>query len=125
MGRLGAPELIIILVVVILLFGARKLPDLARSIGSSAKEFRKGIEEGMGEDEDEDREEYVQTARSSGGMLPDHLRDAAQALHPGRIVEMEPEDGGRTFEIETVGADGNKWKMVFDADGRLLRDERD
>ena len=54
MGRLGAPELIIILVVVILLFGARKLPDLARSIGSSAKEFRKGLEEGMGEDEDED-----------------------------------------------------------------------
>ncbi len=54
MGRVGAPELIIILVVVILLFGARKLPDLARSIGSSAKEFRKGIEEGMGEDEDED-----------------------------------------------------------------------
>ena len=54
MGRLGAPELIIILVVVILLFGARKLPDLARSIGSSAKEFRKGIEEGMDEDEDEE-----------------------------------------------------------------------
>lgn len=50
MGRLGAPELIIILVVVILLFGAKKLPDLARSIGSSAKEFRKGIEEGAGED---------------------------------------------------------------------------
>lgn len=55
MGRLGAPELIVILVVVILLFGAKKLPDLARSIGSSAKEFRKGIEEGMtGEDEEGD-----------------------------------------------------------------------
>ncbi len=78
-----------------------------------------------GEDEEEDREEYVQTASSSGGMLPDHLRDAAQALHPGRIVEVEPENGGRIFEIETVGADGTKWKMVFDADGRLLRDERD
>ncbi len=78
-----------------------------------------------GEDEEEDRDEYVHTARSGGGMLPEHLRDAAQALHPGRIVEMEPEDGGRTFEIETVGADGIKWKMVFDADGRLLRDERD
>jgi sec-independent protein translocase protein TatA len=51
MGRLGAPELIIILVVVIVLFGAKKLPDLARSIGSSAKEFRKGLEEGADEDE--------------------------------------------------------------------------
>ena len=53
MGRLGAPELIIILVVVIVLFGAKKLPDLARSIGSSAKEFRKGLEEGADEDEPE------------------------------------------------------------------------
>ncbi len=53
MGRLGAPELIVILVVVILLFGAKKLPDLARSIGSSAKEFRKGIEEGMTDEDDE------------------------------------------------------------------------
>ncbi len=78
-----------------------------------------------GEDEEEDREEYVQTASSGGGMLPDHLRHAAQALHPGRIVEVEPEDGGRIFEIETVDADGTKWKMVFDAEGRLLRDERD
>ena len=44
--RLSSWELIIILVVVLLVFGARKLPDLARSLGASAKEFRKGIEEG-------------------------------------------------------------------------------
>ncbi len=44
-------ELIIILVIVLLLFGARKLPDLARSLGASAKEFRKGISEGSAEDE--------------------------------------------------------------------------
>ncbi len=43
-------ELIIVLVVVVLLFGARKLPELARSLGASAKEFRKGIEEGSAED---------------------------------------------------------------------------
>jgi TatA/E family protein of Tat protein translocase len=39
-------ELIIILVVLVLLFGARKLPELARSLGASAKEFRKGVQEG-------------------------------------------------------------------------------
>ncbi|HEU4895460.1 MAG TPA: twin-arginine translocase TatA/TatE family subunit [Acidimicrobiia bacterium] len=49
---MGTQELLIILVIVLLIFGARKLPDLARSLGSSAKEFRKGIEEGAGEDED-------------------------------------------------------------------------
>ena len=44
------PEWIIILVVVLLIFGARKLPELARSLGASAKEFRKGISEGSSEE---------------------------------------------------------------------------
>jgi sec-independent protein translocase protein TatA len=43
-------EWIIIVAVVILLFGARKLPELARSLGASAKEFRKGIQEGNQEE---------------------------------------------------------------------------
>jgi sec-independent protein translocase protein TatA len=38
--NLGAPELLIILAVVMLLFGAAKLPKLARSLGESAKEFQ-------------------------------------------------------------------------------------
>lgn len=49
-------EWLIILVVVLLLFGARKLPELARSIGASAKEFRKGIAEGSAEDRQSDAE---------------------------------------------------------------------
>ena len=44
--NLRPTELIIILVIVLLVFGAKKLPDLARSLGASAKEFRKGIEDG-------------------------------------------------------------------------------
>lgn len=51
MFGLRGQELLIILVIVLLIFGAKKLPDLARSLGSSAKEFRKGIEEGSVEDE--------------------------------------------------------------------------
>jgi sec-independent protein translocase protein TatA len=46
MPKIGGGEIIIILVVVIMLFGAKKLPELARSLGSSAREFRKGVEEG-------------------------------------------------------------------------------
>lgn len=45
-GGLRAQELLIVLLIVLLVFGARKLPDLARSLGASAKEFRKGIAEG-------------------------------------------------------------------------------
>ncbi len=47
--RFGGQELLIILVIVLVLFGASRLPKLARSIGQSAKEFRKGIEEGAGD----------------------------------------------------------------------------
>ncbi|MFI6349391.1 Sec-independent protein translocase subunit TatA [Streptomyces sp. NPDC050560] len=36
-GRLGAPEIILIIVVIVLLFGAKKLPDMARSLGKSAR----------------------------------------------------------------------------------------
>lgn len=47
----GFPELLLILLVVLLLFGAKKLPDLARSLGRSMSEFKKGREEGMNEDD--------------------------------------------------------------------------
>lgn len=44
--NIGLPELVIILVIILLLFGATKLPKLARGLGSSVKEFKKGMEEG-------------------------------------------------------------------------------
>jgi sec-independent protein translocase protein TatA len=46
----GGTELIIILFIVLLLFGARRLPDLAGSIGRSVKEFRKATVEEAGTD---------------------------------------------------------------------------
>ena len=45
MGGLGAPELLIILAVVLLLFGGAKLPKLARSLGEAQREFKKGVKE--------------------------------------------------------------------------------
>jgi sec-independent protein translocase protein TatA len=45
MFGLGYQELLIILVIVLILFGAQRLPDLARSLGSSVKEFKKGVAE--------------------------------------------------------------------------------
>src|SRR5918996_935351 len=43
--QLGLPEILLILGVLLLLFGARKLPELARSLGRSTKEFKSGLRE--------------------------------------------------------------------------------
>jgi sec-independent protein translocase protein TatA len=55
MFGLGAPELLIILAVVVLLFGSTQLPKLARSMGAASKEFKKGVEEGAADDDEDDK----------------------------------------------------------------------
>jgi TatA/E family protein of Tat protein translocase len=51
MFGLGYQELLIILVIVLILFGANRLPELARSLGSSVKEFKKGVNEAKVDDD--------------------------------------------------------------------------
>jgi sec-independent protein translocase protein TatA len=45
-SNMGLPELLVILFIILLLFGGAKLPALARSLGSSVSEFKKGAREG-------------------------------------------------------------------------------
>lgn len=52
MPQLGVPELIIILVILLLLFGAAKLPKLAKSIGEAGGELRKGFDGGIKNDKE-------------------------------------------------------------------------
>jgi sec-independent protein translocase protein TatA len=49
--NLGAPELLIVLVVILVLFGGAKLPKLARSLGQAQKEFKDGLSDGVEDDE--------------------------------------------------------------------------
>lgn len=51
----GTPELVIVLVVVLLIFGGAKLPKLARSLGQAQKEFKQGLSEGASPDDEPSR----------------------------------------------------------------------
>ena len=53
-GSLGGTELIIALVIILLLFGAKRIPELARGLGSGVKEFRAGTREGQLEEKKDD-----------------------------------------------------------------------
>jgi sec-independent protein translocase protein TatA len=53
----GGMELLIILGVILLFFGAKRIPELARSLGKGSREFRKGISEAADGKEQEDRKE--------------------------------------------------------------------
>ena len=79
-GIPGGPELVVILLIAVLLFGANKIPKLARSTGQAMGEFQKGrqqveeeleemqegasLEEANGEDDEEVESEFVETAGS-------------------------------------------------------------
>ena len=77
-GNLGGPDLFIILLIVLILFGAKKLPDLARSLGQSMNEFRKAREE-------IDQELHNAGAQPSGAATPPvQAASRSDAELPGR-----------------------------------------
>lgn len=57
MRNLGFGELLVILLVVLLLFGAKRLPELARSLGRSLSEFKRGRDEGMKPDDSDTKKQ--------------------------------------------------------------------
>ncbi len=61
---LGAPELVIILAILLLLFGGRKLPELSRALGESMRELRKGISGDIGGDKKDEAKKKTENADS-------------------------------------------------------------
>ncbi len=52
LGSIGPTELILILLIVIIIFGAKKLPELGKSIGEGIKNFKKSVNDGKSDDKD-------------------------------------------------------------------------
>lgn len=58
-GGLGTPELLVIAVVIFLLFGATRLPQLAKSLGQSKRAFKEGLDEADKEAQKEAKEKQA------------------------------------------------------------------
>jgi len=70
-GSIGMPELIIILVIALIIFGPRKLPELGRSLGKSINEFKKASNELRSTLEEEiSAEEQKDRARAAASTPP-------------------------------------------------------
>jgi sec-independent protein translocase protein TatA len=69
MGMPSIPELLIILAIVVLLFGAKKIPDLAKGMGKGIKDFKKAIK-------DDDEETKVADAKASVKEIKEDTKEA-------------------------------------------------
>jgi sec-independent protein translocase protein TatA len=77
-GSFGGTELIIALVIILLLFGAKRIPELARGLGSGVREFRKGSR-GDYEVEEEKKEEKSEELAAGEEKKPETRSDDATA----------------------------------------------
>jgi sec-independent protein translocase protein TatA len=81
-GSFGGTELIIALVIILLLFGAKRIPELARGLGSGVKEFKAGTREGQLEEKKNEEKKNEEKA--------DEEQTASAEDKAGTRVEDEP-----------------------------------
>ena len=85
---IGAPELIILLVVVLLLFGATRLPALFRSLGQASREFKKGVSE----DPDVEEPKAVEPKAVEPKAVEPKAVGPERAADPGKIEATDREE---------------------------------
>ena len=84
MPNIGPLELVILLVIVLLIFGPKRLPGLGRQLGSGMREFKESITGGRSDDDDDDRDAFGERR-----LDPSSTADRAEA--GARSARVEPE----------------------------------
>ena len=92
---IGGPELLIILVIILLLFGAKKLPELAKGLGKSMKEFKKAAQEVQDDfteamDTAEAKKQPDNAAAKTAAPEPTPAPAATPEPTPAPVAETEP-----------------------------------
>jgi len=102
-GSIGMPELIIILVIALIIFGPRKLPELGRSLGRSLGEFKKASNELRSTLEDEVRVEEQKEQRAK--VDAEQASAVAAAITPPAEADETPSasEGGSTVSRTNTG----------------------
>ena len=109
-GTLGMPELILIFVVALLLFGPRKMPQIGRSIGRAMGEFRRAsnefkrtIEDEVAADEIRDVEKDLKGLRDVGQELRDLKQTVEKPIETTikKVLDTPAEDSGDSPTEET------------------------
>ena len=85
-GSIGMPELIIIFVIALIIFGPRKLPELGRSLGKSLAEFKKASNELRNTLEEEIRIEEQKEQAAKPAEAPKPAAPAAETVHAAEPV---------------------------------------
>jgi sec-independent protein translocase protein TatA len=98
MGPIGMPEMVVIAVIALIIFGPRKLPELGKSLGKSIAEFKRASNELKNTLEEEIRTEELQDARKSAQIPP---TAATPPASPAPVATTAPE--GETAPRESVG----------------------
>ena len=90
LGGIGAPELIVIALIALLLFGAGRIADIGKGLGQGIKNFKQGIKE-AGEDDDADEKEE-KSAKSSKKEKSEKSEKASKKAEKAEKEEAEAEE---------------------------------